>query len=215
MCDQLVIFDAKSPQGEDISNFPGYIDQQAIEVKKYADEEGVRKDVYLVVPSNSIENLTRLSYQMDTYQVYVIALDALEPVLMNLKRIEDYELAEQLSPEDRDLICGALGKFRHLVKRRIQIDSEFSDESCDVIKSCEKLPEDMADEVEKFEKSVIFNPSQDKRGKVISEKKIESCNNNLKDNCTHVGAKEPSTEAAPKNEGKDSKGGSEEDPSDT
>jgi chromosome segregation ATPase len=57
ICDEYVIFDAKSPQTDNLSNFPDYVKSQAEAAKKYAKEDEVRKDIYLVVPSNTLEAL--------------------------------------------------------------------------------------------------------------------------------------------------------------
>src|SRR5688572_28693786 len=45
--DEFIIFDAKSPANEDISNFPTYIKNQAEGAIKYVREEGVRREVFL------------------------------------------------------------------------------------------------------------------------------------------------------------------------
>jgi predicted nucleotidyltransferase len=49
--DEFVIFDAKSPERDELNNFGKYIKIQTESVKKYIKEPGVKKDIYLVVPS--------------------------------------------------------------------------------------------------------------------------------------------------------------------
>jgi hypothetical protein len=67
----------------------------------------------------------------------------LELVLLSLKRLEDYELAEQLSPEERTSIVRLLAKFAHNSKRKIQIDQFFAEEFLGLLKRCEReLPAD-------------------------------------------------------------------------
>ena len=49
--DQLIVFDAKSPANDDLSNFPKYIKTQTENLKKYAKHDNVKKDLFLVIPS--------------------------------------------------------------------------------------------------------------------------------------------------------------------
>ena len=87
---EYIIFDAKSPHNDDLSNFPTYLKAQSERVKKYTKEKDVKKDVFLVVPSNTVSALKQFSYNMMDYYVYVITIDALEPIILSLQKIEDY-----------------------------------------------------------------------------------------------------------------------------
>ena len=55
--DEYIIFDAKSPANDDLSNFPTYVKAQAESAIKYVKEEDVRREVFLIVPSNTLEHL--------------------------------------------------------------------------------------------------------------------------------------------------------------
>lgn len=166
---EYIIFDAKSPAGEDLSNFPAYIKTQAENLKKYASQDNVKKSMFLVVPTNTIDKLKQLTYRLGDYDVFAITKDSLEPVILSLKKIEEYDLAEKLSPEDRDSICRIIGKFAHTAKRRIQVDQFFQKEFIDIVLKSEKdLPEDIHKQVIEFEKSEKLNPPTEKRAKIIS-----------------------------------------------
>lgn len=166
---EYIIFDAKSPANDDLSNFPTYIKTQADNLKKYASQDSVKKSIFLVVPTNTIDKIKQLTYRLGDYDVFVITKDALEPVILSLKKIEEYDLAEKLSPEDRDSICRIIGKFAHTAKRRIQVDQFFSEEFIDIVlKSQKDLPEDLRKQVIEFEKSEKLNPPTEKRAKIIS-----------------------------------------------
>lgn len=175
ICGELVVFDAKSPESDDLRNFPKYIRDQADAVKKYVKEDGVRREVFLVVPSNTIQVLDTLYYNMAEYDVYVVTLDSLMPLVRNLKKIEDYEFAEQLSPEDRDNICRVMGKLVHAAKRRIQVDAFFCNDVMATLASCGNLPDDVQGKVLDYEKSDKMNPPMEKRSKVISETELKRC----------------------------------------
>ena len=96
--DQLIVFDAKSPANENLSNFPKYIKDQTENLKKYAKHEDVKKDLFLVIPSNTLSVINQFTYNIGDYNVNVITKDALEPIILSLKKIEEYEFADKLSP---------------------------------------------------------------------------------------------------------------------
>jgi hypothetical protein len=174
ICNEYVIFDAKSPGNDDLTNFPKYLRAQTENLKKYVDQENVKKDIYLVVPSNTIDLVDQLIYNMGDYKVYIIAKDSLEPIILSLKRIEDYEFAEQLSPEERENICRVIGKFAHTTKRKIQIDQFFANEFLELLVKCKNdLPEEILKQVIEYEKAEKLNPPSEKKSKQILTKDLQ------------------------------------------
>jgi len=179
--DEYIIFDAKSPSSDDLNNFPTYIKSQTESVKKYIKEDCVRKDIFLVIPSNTVGVIDTYCYNMADYTVYVVTLDVLEPLVLSLKKIEEYDFVEQLSPEERDNICRVIGKFVHMTKRRIQIDQFFGSEFLAILTKCgADLPKDILDKVIEFEKSEKLNPPVDKRSKQILVKDLASESEKIK-----------------------------------
>jgi hypothetical protein len=173
ICDQYIIFDAKSPKDSgDLGNFPQYIKAQAEAVKKYTKAGNVKKDIFLVVPANTVTTLSEFHYDMADWQVYVVTEDCLEPVILALQKIEDYEFAEKLNPEDRENICRVIGKFAHATKRRIQIDNFFCSEFIELLQSCDTLPDEIKQKVLDFEMAEKMNPPMDKRTKKIPIKEL-------------------------------------------
>ena len=174
ICEEFVIFDAKSPGAEDLTNFPSYLKDQTERAKKYAKQENVRSDIFFVVPTNTLEKLTSFVFNLGDYNVFIISVDSLEQIMLSLKKIEEYEFAEQLSPDERDNICRVLGKFAHLTKRRIQIDSFFAKQFIELAyKSEADLPKEIFEKVVEFEKSEKLNPPIEKRAKAINTKELE------------------------------------------
>ena len=168
ICQLYAVFDSKSPKGEDLSNFPSYITREAQAAKKYAEKKDVRPDIYFVVPSNTLEELKQTVYEFEKHRVIVIPIEALEPVLMALKRIEDFEIVEQLSPEGREAVCRIIGRLIHNIKRNIQIDLHMSRESMSLASDCAGLlPLEIAKEVAAIERAMIINPTQERKGKEI------------------------------------------------
>lgn len=174
VCDEFIVFDAKSPASDDLSNFNTYIRSQAESVNKYTADDSVRKDIYLVVPSNTIDILKKLTFHQGNFNVFVITIDALEPVILSLKKIEEYEFAEQLSPEDRQSICRIIGSLLYTSKRRIQVDQFFNSHILDLLSQTQReIPELMQEEIAKHEKAMKLNPSADRRSKEIKQESLE------------------------------------------
>ena len=174
ICDELVIFDSKSPGSDDLTNFPNYLKDQAEKAKKYAKQDNVKTDIFFVVPTNTLDKLANFVFNLGDYNVFIISVDSLEQIILSLKKIEEYEFAEQLSPEERENICRVLGKFAHLTKRRIQIDSFFAKQFIELAYKCETdLPSEIFTKVVEFEKSEKLNPPVEKRAKAISTKELE------------------------------------------
>ena len=179
--DQLIIFDAKSPANDDLSNFPKYIKLQTESLKKYAKHDNVKKDLFLVIPSNTLQIINQFIYNLGDYNVYIITKDALEPIILSLKKIEEYEFADKLSPEERDNVCRIIGKFAHTTKRRIQIDQFFAEEFLDTLnKAGTQLPRDILESVIEFENAEKLNPPMEKRKKQILTKDLKAKSEEIK-----------------------------------
>lgn len=129
--------------------------------------------IFLVVPSNTMEIIKTYHHNMVDYRVYVVSIDSLEAIILNLLKIEEYEFAEQLSPEDRENICRIIGKFAHATKRKIQIDAYLNKQFFEIISDCTLLPDDVLEKVIEFERSDKLNPPLEKRAKEISIKDIK------------------------------------------
>ena len=172
--EEYIVFDAKSPRGDDLGNFPNYLREQSEKVKKYAGEVRVKNWIFFVVPQNTLEVLKTFVYQLADYHVFVVTVDALEPILLSLKKIEEYEFADQLSPEERENICRVLGKFAHLSKRRVQIDTYFISQFMELAYKCENdLPPDMLEKAIEFERAEKLSLPQTRRGKAIPTADLE------------------------------------------
>ena len=157
--EQFIIFDAKSPASEDLNNFPKYIKTQTENLKKYAKHENVKNDLFLVVPSNTLSVIKDFTYNIGDYNVFIISKDSLEPIILSLKKIEEYEFADKLSPEERDNVCRIIGKFAHTTKRKIQIEQFFMNEFLDILQKCgSQLPKEILKSVIEFENAEKLNP---------------------------------------------------------
>jgi len=177
--DQLIVFDAKSPSNNNLDNFPKYIKDQTENLKKYAKHDDVKNDLFLVIPSNTLHVIDQFSYKIGEYNVFVITKDALEPIILSLKKIEEYEFVDKLSPEERDNVCSVIGKFAHTTKRRIQIDNFFQREFLSTLDKAKKLPREILESVIEFENAEKLNPPIEKRKKTIFTKDLKDQVNDI------------------------------------
>lgn len=167
--EQYVVFDAKSPAGDDLRNFNTYLKREAEAAKKYAEKKDVNSDIFFVVPSNTLEVIEKTVYTFEKHKVFLIPAELLEVVLLRLKKTEEYEFANQFSPEDREAICRIIGRLMHNAKRRVQIDLTLGKETLALANDCERLlPEDVQKDVLLIERANIVNPTRDSRGKEIA-----------------------------------------------
>lgn len=173
IANEYLIFDAKAPLSEDLKSFGNYIRNSAEQLKKYATQEGVKKELFLVIPNNTAAYIKENFLNLTDYQVFVVTLDALEPIILSLLKIEAYEFTEQLSPEERAQISRVIGKFAHAAKRKIQIDSYLNSHFLNLLEQCDQLPESFLTEAQAYEKSDKLNPPMEKRVKTISLKETQ------------------------------------------
>ena len=171
--DQLIVFDAKSPSNNNLDNFSKYIKDQTENLKKYAKHDDVKNDLFLVIPSNTLNVIDQFSYKIGEYNVFIVTKDALEPIILSLKKIEEYEFVDKLSPEERDNVCSVIGKFAHTTKRRIQIDNFFQREFLSTLDKAKKLPREILESVIEFENAEKLNPPIEKRKKTIFTKDLK------------------------------------------
>ncbi len=170
---EFVIFDAKSPANDNLANFPSYIKEQAKAIKKYLHVENVRREVFLVIPDSCLEAIKCFYYPFSDYQVFVVSTSSLMPVIMTLKRIEEYEFAESLSPKERAQVISYLGKSAHILKRRLEVDHYFAHETFGLLSQKDLLPAEFITDVASVEKASVFNPPMDKGKKTLLLKKLE------------------------------------------
>lgn len=172
---QFVVLDAKAPADpERPENFYDYLKRQAEGLEKYLKQEGVRRDGFLVVPTDSLPYLQeRFFYEIGASKVYVVTPESLEPALRLLLKIEEYDLLQALGPEAQDDIATFIGQASRMIKRRVQIDHYMSDKFLELLKNGEMLPEEIADKAKAKEKNFHFNPPKLDRGKPLSREELE------------------------------------------
>jgi hypothetical protein len=166
---EYVVFDAKSPAGDDLRAFGAYLKTQAEAARKYVKEDHVRREVFLVIPSSTLPHVQEYVHRFAEHTVFIVPVEALEPIILALRRIQEYAFAEQLGPETRESLVRIVGRFMHMTKRRIQVDQFFDRQFLQALAMAETdLEKDMLVEVQEFERTLKLNPPPDQRLKLLS-----------------------------------------------
>lgn len=177
---EFYVFDAKSPAGDDLTNFPKYLKAQAEAAKKYVSQDKVRKDIFLVVPGNTLTAISQFTLHLGAFTVYILPKESLEPVILYLKKLDEFEFAKDLDPEERENICRIIGRFVHTTKRRLQVDQFFAGQLLDLLSKCSsELPTDIYEQVNEFERVEKLNPPPEKRAREISLRSLQEKNREI------------------------------------
>ena len=173
--ERYVIFDAKSPgDSHDSASFINDLKQKAKDQEKYAQMPNVKKDIYLVVPSNLYPDIQKRHYPLGQFEVWIITIEQISVILAHYKKTKDYEKFEGLSSDDKDALIREMGNLENNLRYRIFIDNAFTRKFLDALKSSkDNLPEEINKEIEKV---VIDSKQSLKRkdsGKPLSLDSIE------------------------------------------
>lgn len=164
-----VFFNTVSPASPDeVGSFAGRVAAEAEELFEAAKEDGVRGEAYLVVPNAVAAQLTEFVFASDRCTVFVVTPEALEAVVRTLQRIEEYEFARQITPFELDQICRFIGELSHMTKRKIVLDTYFSNEMLEILQKAENLPTDVATDVAGYENAARLNPPVERDAAVLT-----------------------------------------------
>lgn len=114
--EQYVIFDAKVSRSQDLENYvKESVKKTAAKIKG---NTAIYPTVFLVVPTDAVASLKKLHYYEEGFTFYIVSPEALEPILASFKRIENYEFAEAMDPQERENIVDMIAAFQFHVSTR-------------------------------------------------------------------------------------------------
>lgn len=173
--EKYVIFDAKSPgDKEDSVAFIQGLNQKAKDQEKYAKMPNVKKDIYLVVPSNLYPDIPKKHYPLGKFEVWIITIEQISVILAHYKKTMDYETFEGLSQDDKDALIREMGNLEFHLRYKIMVDSVFGKKFLDALRSKkDNLPEEINDEIEKVVTDSKDNVSRKASGKPLSLDSVE------------------------------------------
>ncbi|MDR0438742.1 MAG: hypothetical protein LBH02_00790 [Methanocalculaceae archaeon] len=164
-----VFFNTVSPASPDkIADITRHVTEKATELLEAAKEDGVRGEAYLVVPSEIAADLTKFVFESVRCTVFVVTPEALQAIVSTLKRIEDYEFSRQITPFELDQICRFIGELSHMTKRKIALDTYFSNEMLEILQRTENLPTDVAINIIGYENVTRMNPPVERDAAVLT-----------------------------------------------
>jgi hypothetical protein len=173
--DRYIIFDAKSPRdNQDTATFVSDINTKVKDQEKYAKLPKVKKDIYLVVPSNLYSDINKKHYPQGKYDVWIITMEQIPVMLAHYKRTMDYENFEGLSQDDKDALIKEMGNLSFNLRRKLMVDSIFGQKFLQALKSSkDNLPEEINDEIEKVVTDSRDSVSRKDSGKPLSLDTLE------------------------------------------
>ena len=147
--EQFLIFDAKTSKSKE--NLQNYLSENAkLTAKKYAKNQKICSTIFFVVPEIEIQNLRKIFFAENRFQIFVIAPSAVEPVLAAHKKISNFKLAEKLSPLDREKIVNFVADLQNHVNFQNAANLILTRRGAEILQNREKLPPKISDEIEKI-----------------------------------------------------------------
>ena len=143
--DQYIIFDAKVSKSD---NLQVYIrDQVKKTAQKIKGNEMIYSSVFLIVPTAAIGQLKSLHFYEEGFNFFVISPEAIEPILSSFKKIETYEFAEQMDPQERENIIDLIAQFDFHISSRNAVDFALMEHGLATLGKTKKMDPELLKEV--------------------------------------------------------------------
>lgn len=143
---QYIIFDAKVTRSQDIQTYiSNAVKTTAVKVKK---NPKIYSTIFLVVPTDAIREIKKLSFVEQGFTFYIVSPEALEPILASLKKITTYELADQFDPEERESIINWIAKLDLHISARNTFDIKLAEIGAELLQDASRQNSEMAKEVD-------------------------------------------------------------------
>ena len=170
IANQFIIFDAKSPKSHDkLHAFKTTITLSINKMDKYSGDKtlDVSKDMYLVLPQVAID-IFDSKYNKGDYTVHVVGLDALEPIILSLSKLQNYFIADKLTPEEKENLSRYIGTSNNMLKRVSFINNKVSEAINEHVIKSDYLPKDIAEKSKEHEKGHQLNITNQQKGGSIA-----------------------------------------------
>ena len=142
---QYVIFDPKVSRSGDINAYIRNQVQKTAEKVKGNDQ--IFPTIFLIVPTEAISQMKNLQFYEEGYHFFIISPEAIAPILASFKRIETYEFAEQMDPQERENIIDTLAAFDSHISQRNAADFLLMQHGLQTLDKAQSLNPDIAKEV--------------------------------------------------------------------
>ena len=144
--EQYIIFDAKLSKSDNINTYlKGQADTTGKKIKENKKEDLIFKSVFFVVPTIDIHKVTKFSYYEHGFTFYVISIEAFEPLITNLKKIEEYKIADDITPQDREGIIAVLASLAYHINYQNAHNYALTKRGMKVVDDMKTLKDDIYD----------------------------------------------------------------------
>lgn len=143
--EQCVIFDAKVSSSK---NLQIYVNEQVKSTaQKVKGNEMIYSSIFLVVPSEALKQIKRTYFYEEGYSFFVIPPEAISPILTCFKKIENYEFAEQMDPQERENIVDLIAQFDFHISSRNAVDFALMQHGLETLARTKKMNADLTKEI--------------------------------------------------------------------
>jgi len=143
--DQFIIFDAKVSKSENLNS---YIQKNVqTTAKKAKGKANIYPTIFFVIPTEAVNGLKQTTYYEDGFTFFVVSPEVLEPIFASLKRIETYEFAQEMDPQERENIIDLIAQFDFHISTRNTVDYHLLQHGLDTLSRVQSMNPDLIKEV--------------------------------------------------------------------
>ncbi|HUT65708.1 MAG TPA: hypothetical protein VMZ05_06115 [Spirochaetota bacterium] len=146
---QYVIFDPKSSQSQSLQTYiKTQVQATAKKIRSSDSFSDIYKTVFFIIPSIGLQELRETHYVEQGLSFFIIALEAFEPIVRTLKRLEDYDLADKYDPQERENIVNVLATYDQHIRQQNATNILTTIRGLKVMSEKSTIPEDVVQAIE-------------------------------------------------------------------
>ncbi len=146
---QYVIFDPKSSQSQSLHSYiKTQVQATAKKIRNSDSFAAIYKTVFFVIPGIGLQELKETHYVEQGLSFFVIPLEAFEPIVRTLKRLEDYDLADKYDPQERENIVNVLATYDQHIRLQNATNILTTIRGLKVMSEKSTIPEDVVQAIE-------------------------------------------------------------------
>lgn len=172
---QYVIFDPKSSASKSINTYlQTQVKSTAKKIKESSSYEDIYNTVYLLVPSIDLEEIKETYYFEQGISFLIIPIEAFEPIVRVLRRLEDYDLADKYDPQERENIINFIALLNHYIREQNANNILSTIKGLHVLAESENIPNDVLGEINNKINSIrISQPSKVQLKKLLDNPELQ------------------------------------------
>ena len=146
---QYVIFDPKSSQSQSLQTYiKSQVQSTAKKIRTSSSFGDIYKTVFFVIPDIGLQELKETHYVEQGFSFFVISVEAFEPIVRTLKRLEDYDLADKYDPQERENIVNVLATYDQHIRQQNATNILTTIRGLKVMAEKNTMPEDVVQAIE-------------------------------------------------------------------